>query len=884
MDDQARGSESGITGATGPAAAVGAGAALQGAAGPPEGQARGPSGRPAPGPMSAKVADLLRELTWAEKLAQLQGLWVGAGGDGAVVAPEMDSAAAAEDFSSFARHGLGQLTRLYGTAPISPAEGLDRLLGYQRWILENTRVPIGVVVHEECLTGLAAWTATTYPTPLAWGAAFDPALVERMGREIGATMAALGVRQGLAPVLDVVRDARWGRVEETMGEDPYVVGTLGAAYVAGLQSAGIVATPKHFLAYSASQSGRNLAPVHAGPREVADVFLPPFEMALLDGGAGSIMPSYVDLDGEPLHGSRFYVTEVLRDRLGFTGTVVSDYFGVEFLDRQHHVVAGLGEAGRLALEAGVDVELPTGVAYREALQALVTDDPALRGWVDRAVARVLAQKEALDLLDLPQEIARLEDLVRRAPETLDPPEHRATAARLAEESIVLVANAATAGPAVGAASDSAPLSPVGQPVGPAVLPLVPRPGLRLAVVGPNADRSAALFGCYSFVNHVLAHHPGVPPRLEVPTVLDSLRQEYESAGARVAYSVGCPVREEDRSGFAAAVELARASDVVVAVVGDQSGLFGEGTSGEGCDAESLDLPGVQGELLDALLAVGRTVVVVALVGRPYALGEVARRAGAVVLAFFPGEEGARAVAGVVSGRLNPSGHLPVSLPRGVAALPYSYLHAQLAEPNGVSPIDTSPQFSFGHGLGYSRFEFSRLTAAAVEVPTDGWIELSVEVANAGPHDGCCLVQLYGRDLVASLVRPTHVLVGYVRVDLAAGERRAVRFDVPASRFGFAGLDGARLVEPGEVRLWLGWDADHAASPSLSVVLTGPVTRLGPASPRQCVATVGAPPGAAPQPGPNSEPAHEGSCQDPVGGAVGPQPGPDDAPAPEAARP
>jgi len=781
------------------------------------------------------------------------------------MAPEMDSAQVADEFTVFARHGLGQLTRVYGTKPVHPAEGMAQLIAYQRWIWENTRVPIGLLAHEECLTGVGAWTATTYPTPLAWAASFDPALVRQMGREIGATLAALGVHQGLAPVVDVVRDARWGRVEETLGEDPYVVGTLGAAYVQGVQEAGVVATLKHFLSYSASQSARNLAPVHAGPREVRDVFLPPFEMALLDGGAGSVMPAYVDLDGEPMHANPYYLTEVLRGEWGFQGTVVSDYFGVEFLERQHHVAADLGEAGVQALLAGVDVELPTGMAFRAGLADRAEEDLALQQAIDQACARVLNQKERLGLLDLAAEISRLEALAHNLPQRLDPPQHRATAARLAQESVVLLANRVVAEPSPKPAAALAELAgseaatdqtdqtdqtvlmappqddvatgagqvwvaPAGQPQGSAFLPLRPRPGLRLAVIGPNADRPAALFGCYSFVNHVLSHHSDQPRELEAPSLLEALRAEFEPAGASLEFALGCSVREPDRSGFEAAVQLAQRSDVVVAVVGDQSGLFGQGTSGEGCDAESLDLPGVQTELVEVLLATGRPVVLVALVGRPYAIGELARRAAATVLAFFPGEAGASAIAGVLSGRLEPSGHLPVSLPRGLPALPYSYLHAPLVDPNGVSPIDTTPQFSFGHGLSYSRFEFSDFSATPM-VATDSWIEVRVTVANQGERDSCLLVQLYGCDLVASLVRPTHQLVAYARLELAAGQRWRLDFRVPTSRFGLTDRQLRRVVEPGEVRLWLGWDADHPATEALPVNLTGLVCPLGPNSPR-----------------------------------------------------
>jgi beta-glucosidase-like glycosyl hydrolase len=845
------------------------------------------------------VAALLRELTWPEKLAQLQGLWLGAD-DGGQVAPEMDSAAPAGDFPDFARHGLGHLTRLYGTKPIPPAEGLARLIGYQRWLLEHTRTPIGALAHEECLTGLAAWGATTYPTPLAWAATFDPQLVETMAAQIGATMAALGVRQGLAPVLDVVVDARWGRVEETMGEDPYLVGTLGAAYVRGLQSAGVAATLKHFLSYSASQAGRNLAPVHAGPREALEVFAPAFEPALRLAGAQSVMPAYVDLDGLPLHADGAYLTDLLRQQWGFTGVVVSDYFGVEFLERQHHLAADLAGAARTALAAGVDVELPTGVAY-QAL-ADVDPDPALAAAVDRALTRVLSQKEALGLLDLEAEIARLEALAARAPDSLDPPAHRAQAARMAEAAIVLLANptrpaagrapsdrprpddeaAAHARPdaaqtttqdnpdGVGAGDHAAPAhldatsadtagddhrggsndtsqynfnwvgagdhgAPATAPDPAAtaqpLLPLFPRPGLRLAVVGPNADRSAALFGCYSFVNHVLAHHLDVPSLLDSPTVLQALRQEYEPAGASLGFAPGCTVRGQDRSGLAAAVALAQDSDVVVAVVGDQSGLFGQGTSGEGCDAASLELPGLQAELLEALVAVGRPLVVVALAGRPYNLPAAVLESAALVWAFFPGEAGARAVAGVLSGRVNPGGHLPVCFPASVAALPYNYRHSQMVAANGVSAIDPTPRFSFGHGLGYTSFEFHDFAPEQDEVASDGWIALRATVVNRGGRAGDCLLQLYGADPVASVVRPTRFLAGYHKLALAPGESRTVRLLAPTDRFALVDRRLERVVEPGLVQLWLGWDADHLATEAVSVRLTGPTHRLGAEAPR-----------------------------------------------------
>ncbi|HEY3438654.1 MAG TPA: glycoside hydrolase family 3 N-terminal domain-containing protein, partial [Actinotalea sp.] len=277
-------------------------------------------------------------MTLEEKLAQLVGIWVDAGGAGDAVAPMQDAMLeGTPPFEEFAAHGLGQVTRLFGTTPVDAAVGARALRRTQRWLVENTRLGIPALAHEECLTGLAAWRATTFPTPLAWGASFDPELVSSMGEAIGTTMRGLGVHQGLAPLLDVVRDARWGRVEECIGEDPYLVGSLGTAYVRGLQSTGVVATLKHFVGYSGSRAGRNLAPVHAGPREVADVLLPPFEMALLDGGARSVMNAYTEIDGVPVAADRRLLTGVLRDRWGFTGTVVADYFSVAFLQSLHGV-------------------------------------------------------------------------------------------------------------------------------------------------------------------------------------------------------------------------------------------------------------------------------------------------------------------------------------------------------------------------------------------------------------------------------------------------------------------------------------------------------------------------------------------------------------------
>lgn len=754
----------------------------------------------------ARVEELVQRMTLEEKLAQLVGFWEGRGGtgEGGDVAPMQDAMQAEEtEFERFAHAGLGQLTRPFGTAPVEPVEGARTLAAKQRWLTTETRLGIPALVHEECLTGLAAWKATTFPAPPSWGASFDPDLVERMGAAIGTSMASLGVHQGLAPVLDVIRDVRWGRVEECISEDPYVVGTVATAYVRGLQSAGVVATLKHFVGYSNSRAGRNLAPVHAGRREVADVLLPPFEMAVLDGGVGSVMNSYAEIDGVPVAADASLLTGILRDEWGFGGTVVADYFAVAFLQTLHGVAADLGDAASQALSAGIDVELPTGTAYLGPLADRVRSAQLPEELVDRALRRVLLQKAELGLLDAtfdPDEVGPID---------LDPPAHRDIAAQLARESVVLLSNDG-------------------------VLPLAPEARRRVAVVGPNAHDTGALFGCYSFANHVLAQHPGTELCLDVRTVLEALRTEL--TGAEIDYVRGCDVDTDDTSGLAPAAAAAEAADLCVAVVGDRAGLFGRGTSGEGCDTDDLELPGVQRALVERLLATGTPVVLVLLTGRPYVVDWALEGAAAVVQAFFPGQEGAAAVAEVLSGRVNPSGRLPVSLPRSAGAQPYSYLHPRLGGASSVSNIDTRPVLPFGHGLSYTTFEYGDLAVASREVPTDGQILATVRVTNTGTRAGADVVQLYGSDVVASVTRPVTQLLGYARVELEPGQSATVTLDVPTTRLAFSDRRMVRVVEPGRVDLAVGRSCQERAQ-TTTVTLTGPVHEVSPTDRRVVLATV-----------------------------------------------
>jgi beta-xylosidase len=720
----------------------------------------------------ARAGALIAELTLEEKIAQLYGIWIGASDDGADVAPHQHEMTGTVDLDALLPKGLGQITRAFGTAPVDAALGAQSLARLQERIVASSRFGIPALVHEECLAGFAAYGATAYPVPLSWGATFDAELIEQMARRIGADMRSVGVHQGLAPVLDVVRDARWGRVEETMGEDPYLVGTLGTAYVRGLEASGIVATLKHFVGYSASRAGRNLAPVSVGGRELADVLLPPFEMVVREARPRSVMNAYTDLDGVPTAADRDLLTGLLRETWGFEGTVVADYFSVAFLETLHGTAGDLGEAAGAALEAGIDVELPTVHAFGEPLVQAVADGRVDEEVIDRALRRVLVQKIEAGLLDDPAAPAAA--AAAKGTVDLDPVENRALARRIAEEAIVLLHNDGTL--------------PLSAPV-------------RIAVIGPTADDPLAVLGCYAFPTHVGVHHPDSGAGIELPTLVEALRAEFPAA--EITLAPGTSIDGGETDGIADAVALAESADVVVLALGDRAGLFGRGTSGEGCDVETLDLPGAQATLLEAVLDAGTPTVLTLLAGRPYVLGTAPDRAAGILQAFFPGEEGTRALAAILGGRVNPSGRLPVSVPETPGAQPSTYLASTLARRSSVSNIDPTARYPFGHGLGYTSFAWSDLRVEADEATTDGAVRMSLTVENTGDRAGAEVVQLYLHDPVASVVRPVQRLVGFQRVELAPGDSVRLSVEVPADLAAFTGRNGRRIVEPGSLVLGFG---------------------------------------------------------------------------------
>ena len=746
-----------------------------------------------PGLPPAERADaLLPLMTLEEKVAQLVGVWVGADAEGGGVAPHQADMMDGAPWSEVIQHGLGQLTRPFGTAPVDPVQGARSLAVSQAEIVAASRFGIPAQVHEECLTGFATWRATAYPTPLCWGAAFDPDIVEEMAGHIGRSMRAAGVHQGLAPVVDVTRDYRWGRTEETIGEDPYLVGTIGAAYVRGLEGAGIVATLKHFAGYSASRGGRNHGPVSMGHRELADIVLPPFEMALRLGGARSVMNSYAEIDGVPLAADQAMLTGLLRDEWGFAGTLVSDYFSVKFLLTLHAVAADPVHAAELALRAGIDVELPTVDAFGPALVEAVRSGAVDEALVDRALRRVLTQKAELGLLDegwqaLPEGAGELR---------FDDDTGRDIALRLARQSVVLLRN-------------DEPRS-----LTDAVLPL--RPDARVALVGPVADDPLAMLGCYAFPTHVGVRHPDHEVGVEIQT----LRAALGALVPGLTYVAGCEITGDDTTGIAGAAAAAVESDVCVVAVGDRAGLFGGGTSGEGCDAADLRLPGVQSELVRAVLATGTPVVLVLLAGRPYAMGDEFDGAKGIVQAFFPGQRGGTALAEVLTGAVNPSGRLPVGIPRDAGGLPTTYLAPPLGRRTQVSSVDPTPAFPFGHGLAYTTFEWCDAGGDSAW-PIDGEATVQVTVRNTGSRAGTEVVQLYLHDRVAQVTRPVIRLVGYTRVALEPGQSARVTFTVPADVAAFTGVHGRRVVEPGDMELRFGRSAgDLVASVPLRLAGAG----------------------------------------------------------------
>jgi beta-glucosidase len=766
-----------------------------------------------------RANDLLGRMNLEEKIAQMHALWLILSEDGRH-RPRQDDFTGGSDPAAVQqalRHGLGQVSRALGSHGTEPLAGVRALNRLQKFLCEETRLGIPVMSHEECLVGLMARGATMFPSALAYAATFDPDLVERAARAIGREARSVGCHQGLAPVLDVSRDVRWGRTEETLGEDPYLVGVLGTRFVRGLQgeSRDLLATLKHFAGHSWSEGARNHGPVHIGWRELNDVFLLPFEMAVKQANAGSVMPAYHDIDNESCHASRRLLTELLRGEWGFDGLIVADYIGISLLYQHHNLAKDPAEAAAMAFQAGLDLELPAdecasrlGEAIERGLIAVET--------IDAIVGRILLEKLRLGIFERPYaDEGRIE---LQSPATVQ------LARETARQAVVLLENRG-------------------------VLPLDPRAGLRLAVIGPTADDPLALLCGYSFPVHLILNDAG-ETAAQVVTPRAALAAAFGSE--RVTYAKGCAIIEERKYGspvfpgdvekstsldqssplstrtdlIPAAVECARAADVAVVCVGDLAGLFRTGTVGEGSDADSLDLPGVQQALLEAVVATGKPVVVVLTSGRPYNLGGLEDKVAALVMAFAGGQQGGPALADVLTGVADATGRMPVSVPRNVGAVPYYYNHKMKSAGTPIARHFGS-RYPFGYGLSYTRFELEGLELGSPQVDAgpSGVVHISFTVRNVGPRAGIAVPQLYVRDPLASVVRPVKELKAFCRVALGQGEAARVSVDVPTDMLSFTGPDGSRIVEPGEHELQVGASSADIRLRA-SVTLTGTTRALG----------------------------------------------------------
>jgi len=769
-------------------------------------------------PVAERVADLLARMTPEEKFAQMHGLWLVLAEDGehrerSDLSDEFAGVSAQAALKERLKLGVGQITRPLGTHIVEAKSGVRAANRLQKTLVEETRLGIPALFHEECLVGLLCKDATLFPSSLNYASTWDPALIKRAAEQIGEEARSVGCKQGLAPVLDVSRDVRWGRTEETFGEDPWLVGVMACAYVEGLQGerGDMLATLKHYVGHSFSEGARNHAPVHLGFCELNDTFLLPFEMAVKLANAGSVMPAYHDIDNQPGHSDHFLLSTVLREQWGFDGIIVADYGGVSLLHQHHGVAHDAAESAALAFNAGLDVELPKDDCARHLAEAvergLITMEK-----VDEIVARVLAMKFRLGLFEQPY--------IDEQGISLQSEKARAVAREVATRSITLLENNGA-------------------------LPLAA--GLNVAVIGPTADDPLALLSGYSFPVHlIISDMQGEAS--QVTTLLTALQQKLGES--RVRYAKGCHILEKrtagapvfpgdasgkpmqqspvstDTSLIAQAVRTAEQSDVVVACVGDLAGLFQCGTVGEGSDTDSLTLPGVQQQLLEALVATGKPVVVVMTGGRPYNLQGLESRVAAWLLAWAPGQEGGRAIADVLTGRAEPQGRLVVSVPHSAGAMPYYYNH-KLKSGGTPYAFHFGSRYPFGYGQSWTQFTYGGLTLLTPEVPIDGEIRLQCAVTNTGERSGSEVVQLYVRDKVASMVRPVQELKGFQRVALSPGETATLTFTLPVDMLNFTRRDGKRVVEPGEFELRIG--ASSADIRATATVIVQGETRILPSA-------------------------------------------------------
>lgn len=752
-----------------------------------------------------RVDDLLPRMTLQEKVAQLQTIWQQRRG---MEGPQQQFLAGKA--TQIIPLGIGHIGRPSEfKTPEQTAEFNNAL---QRWLKQHTRLGIPALMHEEALHGYAAFDASSLPQAIALASSWSPQTMHDVYALAAREMRATGAHWALTPILDIARDPRWGRIEETMGEDPYLMSALGVAAVRGFQGAAgkeaafapdkVVATLKHLTGHGQPQAGLNIAPAQIAPRELHEVFLPPFEAAVKLAHAGSIMASYNEIDGIPSHVNQPLLQGVVRDNWGFNGVIVSDYFAINELNSRHHLYSTPAEATKAALLAGVDMELPDPDTFLH-LTALVQAGQLDEAAIDTAVRRVLALKFRLGLFDNPYVDAKAANaLVGAASE-------RNFARQVAERSMVLLKNNG-------------------------ILPLNADKIGKLAVIGPHADET--LLGGYSSIpRQTVSIYQGLKQKLQgkaqvqfargtvltkplsnTATAQDAnqafitsdIRQRSQAAGTfsmqRWNHDAIALADDSDRAGLLEeAVALAKSADAVVLVLGENEALSREAWAETHLgDRASLQLVGNQLQLAKAILAAGKPVVLLLSNGRPLALGELADTMPAIIETWYLGQETGAAVANVLFGEVNPSAKLPLTFPRSAGHIPVYYNHKASAK-RGYLFDDISPLYPFGHGLSYTTFNYSQLQIDASEAQANGEVQISLTLQNSGPRDGTEVVQLYIKDPVASVTRPVQQLKGFARVALKRGEQATVSFTLPVNLLAFFDQQMRWVVEPGEIQLQLG---------------------------------------------------------------------------------
>jgi beta-glucosidase len=752
--------------------------------------------------VEARVDDLLARMTLEEKVAQLVAIWLK---KDAIQTPagDFDPAKASVSFPN----GLGMISRpsdrkgvAAGTtnagadasANRSPVDTATYINAAQKWSMEKTRLGIPMIMHEEALHGLVAPGATSFPQSIGLASTWNPGLLEKVFSVAAAESRARGANLVLAPVVDVARDPRWGRIEETYGEDPYLVSEMGLAAIRGFQGTTlplakdkVFVTLKHMTGHGQPESGTNIGPASLGERTLREDFFPPFEKAVTQLPVRAVMASYNEIDGIPSHANKWLLHDVLRGEWGFKGAVVSDYFAVRELVTRHHLYKDVKDAGARALDAGVDVETPDGEGFNQLI-ALVREGKVSTGQIDNAVRRVLEMKFEGGLFENPYADAKLAEKRTNTPEAI------ALARQAARESVVLLKNSN------------------------GLLPLDASGIKRMAVIGTHA-KDTPIGGYSDIPNHVVS-------------LLEAMQAEGKGKFA-VDYSEGVRLTEgrvwaQDKVTLtdaatndklrADAVAAAKNADVVVMVLGGNEALSREAWADDHLgDSDTLELPGPQNELAKEIIALGKPVVVILLNGRPYAVNYLAEKAPALIEGWYLGEQTGNALADVLFGRFNPGGKLPVSIARNVGQLPIFYNKKPSAR-RGYLFGDTSPLYPFGYGLSYSTFAVGAPTLGSGTIGIADSVKVNVDVTNTGKRAGDEVVQLYVRDDEASVTRPLIELKRFQRVTLQPGEKKTVSFELKPDDLALWNVAMKRVVEPGTFTISAGPNSVDLKSVTLTV--------------------------------------------------------------------